>query len=347
MEKVICPNCHKTNEVHKFCIYCGHKLLDDEQIRVIQDNPEPYCLNCTRPVKKGQGICECGYELKDINCPDCNAKNAYSNRFCTVCGKRLWTSVVYSYKYPERLFEEHLFSERLPSALKNTSLEKRAQKGIGKNLGKCLGFNLDVQLKTVDKHLSEICSRWKAVSPACCISCLSIIGEDQYSCPKCGTQYDKKRVGEIKAQDYAKPVFEDNELKWTPKNSGSYISSLAPAIGESLFEYRERLKWEFAENTKFKKIIKNAIVRKKKDEERKRQAEAQKRQREEQRKREMEYIRQYGGGYCGYDCRHYYEEFFDDHGAIVGDFDSTGYVEYYCRLGHSVSAGAFCKDFES
>ena len=31
---------------------------------------------------------------------------------------------------------------------------------------------------------------------------------------------------------------------------------------------------------------------------------------------------------------------------IVGDFDSEGYVEYYCGLGHSLSYGSFCKDYE-
>ena len=93
VNEVICPNCHKLNDINKFCIHCGHKLLDDEQIRLFLDNPEAYCLNCGRRVEKGQGSCECGYELKDINCPDCNAKNAYANKFCTVCGKKLGTTV--------------------------------------------------------------------------------------------------------------------------------------------------------------------------------------------------------------------------------------------------------------
>ena len=52
------------------------------------------------------------------------------------------------------------------------------------------------------------------------------------------------------------------------------------------------------------------------------------------------------GGYCGFNCIHYCEEFLDDHGGIVGDFDSAGYVEYYCNLGHPISNGSFCKDYE-
>ena len=339
--EIICPNCHKKNEMHKFCIHCGHKLLDDDQIL---DDPQPYCLNCGQGVEKGQKMCVCGYKLGDVNCPECNAKNAYTNRFCTSCGEELWTNYVYSYTYPERLFEEHLFRQMLPPRLKNTSLEKRAQRGIGRNLSECVNFNLTGQLQSVDKNLNEICSRWKIVSPNYCISCLSMT--DAYSCSKCHTQFDKKRIEELKTQSYIKPVFADNELKWTPKNSGSYPGSLAPAVGESLFEYRERLKWEFAENTKFKKIIKNAIVRKQEEEKRKKQFEERKRQMEEQKRREMEYIRQYGGGYCGLGCRYCYEEYFDRRGAVIGDLDNEGYVEYNCQLGHTVSEGRFCPDFE-
>ena len=346
VNKVICPNCHNVNDMNKFCIHCGHKLMDDDQLSLIRDNSEAYCLNCGRTVKKGQGSCECGYELANINCPECNTKNAYANRFCTVCGNKLWTSYIYDYRYPERLFEEHLFRERLPNLLKNTSLEKRAQRGVGKNLSQYLSSNLAGQLKSVDKNLSEICSRWKVVSPNSCISCHGIIKPDEYSCPKCQTTFDKERVGEIKTQDYAKPVFADDELKWIYKTSPDYLASLSPAIGESLFEYRERLKWEFAENNKFKKIIMNAISLEREEKERKRQFEEQKKQMEDQKKREMEYIRRYGGGYCGFGCRHYYEEYFDSHGGIIGDIDAEGYVEYNCNLGHTVSVGKFCKDYE-
>ena len=28
------------------------------------------------------------------------------------------------------------------------------------------------------------------------------------------------------------------------------------------------------------------------------------------------------------------------------DFDDEGYTEYYCHLGHPISLGSFCKDYE-
>lgn len=349
----MCPSCHKLNDIHKFCVYCGKELpIDIDEIKLMNDNPEPYCINCGRPVEKDKTKCECGYEFADIKCPKCNAKNAYANRFCTSCGKKLWTSDVNHYKYPKRLFEHHFLNETLPYELRNTSLYKRAQKGIGKNPLEGIVHNsiedFQSEILKADNNLNEVCSRWKVVSPDYCINCLSIIKKDEYSCPNCGFGHlgDKKRVELLKSDNYVEPVFDDVELKWISKRNGLYLGSLAPAVGESQLEYRERLKWEFAENNNLKASIINAIGRKRKEEERKRLEEELRRQYEERKKQEEEYIRQFGGGYCGPSCVYYYEEFLDSRGGIVGYFDSEGYVEYYCSLGHFVSHGSFCKDYK-
>ena len=52
------------------------------------------------------------------------------------------------------------------------------------------------------------------------------------------------------------------------------------------------------------------------------------------------------GGYCSLNCRHCYEELLDSGGGIVGDYEIDGNVEYYCSLGHSISYGSFCEDYE-
>ncbi len=52
------------------------------------------------------------------------------------------------------------------------------------------------------------------------------------------------------------------------------------------------------------------------------------------------------GGHCSLYCRHCYEEFIDGGGGITGDFDDEGYIDYYCHLGHSLSFGRFCEDYE-
>ena len=136
------------------------------------------------------------------------------------------------------------------------------------------------------------------------------------------------------------------QLKWNSKFKGNYLDSLAPAMGESQFEYRERLKWEFAENKKLKRIILNAINREKQKAERARQIEERARQLAERRKQEEEYIRQYGGGYCSSSCRYHYEEIITSYGISADYTDDMCGVDYCCSLGHFVSHGSFCKDYE-
>lgn len=52
------------------------------------------------------------------------------------------------------------------------------------------------------------------------------------------------------------------------------------------------------------------------------------------------------GGYCGHDCLHCREEIIDVNEGIVADYTDNYYTEYYCSLGHSLSRGKFCKDYE-
>ncbi|MBR0272244.1 MAG: hypothetical protein IJQ68_09720 [Methanobrevibacter sp.] len=357
VDKIMCPSCHKMNDIHKFCIYCGKELpIEDNQIRLMNDNTEAYCLNCGRPAMKGQKKCECGYEFGDINCPECNTLNSYTNRFCTSCGEKLWTSNVYDYKYSESLFEKHLLKERLPYSLRNTSLYQRPNMDfkIYNLYSEGYSNSLESLISKIDKYLCKIGSRWKVVSPNYCINCINIIKSNEYSCTKCGAILfaDKNRVSYLQTENkYAEPKFYKKELKWTPKSSYYYLDSLNPAIGESQFEYRERLKWEFAENNYYKKIIINRKQKEeqriKLEEERKRKAEERERQLAERRKWEEEYIRQYGGGYCSSSCRYYYEEIIDSGGGISADYsDDMCGVDYLCSLGHFVSHGSFCKDYE-
>ncbi len=254
---------------------------------------------------------------------------------------------MYEYKYPKRLFETHIFNEKLPYALRNTSLYKRQRT---KTIFECYELylfsnnnlkNLESFKSKIDEYLCEICSRWKVVSPRYCINCINIMNSSEHSCTKCGLSLfaDKKRVNYLQTKNkYVEPKFWDVSLKWTRKFFNDYFCSLAPAIGESQFEYRERLKWEFAENNYHKINIINAIDRKRVDEELERRAEKRRKQKEE-------YIRQHGGGYCSSRCRHYHENFYDASGRTLDDPDYDGY-RYYCELGHSLYDGSYCKDYK-
>ena len=335
-DEIMCPKCHKLNDIQKFCIFCGERLLNEEQLRLTRENPEPYCLNCARPVKKNQARCDCGYVLGDITCPSCGTENEYINRFCTSCGKKLWTSDVYNYKYNKRHFEDHFLNEAMPTTLRNISVYRR-------NSNKKLWVNepafhfddtlekLKVRAAEADENLYEICSRWRLVSPKQCISCLRIYT----GVCSCMTPFltDKKRVDALQSENnYDWPKFDNENLKWTSKNKHAlYLKSLAPALGESQLEYRERLKWEFAENVYRKDKIKNAMANRKATRPKAPQPATSKTASK--------------GNYCNIDCSHFFEEYIYD---LDGDGDYYDEMpEYYCELGHSeIYTRSFCKDFE-
>lgn len=79
--------------------------------------------------------------------------------------------------------------------------------------------------------------------------------------PKCGASLgDVERIRELKAKgNYIEPQFDNLDMKWTSKIHETYLNSLAPSIGESQLEYRERLKWEFAEINYIKLGLKNMM----------------------------------------------------------------------------------------
>lgn len=356
-DKKKCPKCGRLNDITKFCIYCGNRLFSDDEIKLINDALKPYCLNCGRPIEAIKEKCECGYEFANIKCPECETENAYFNRFCPSCGEKLWRFNVYDHIYDKRLFKVYILTSEVPYDLRNISVYRldrshRAKydsgsikEGIGRNSEK-----LKLEDSKTDKMLQEICSRWRIASPNYCINCLSILkpsasNPQSYSCPKCGTQFMgmAERVEYLKSEKnyYAKPQFEWPDLKWTSKNKECYLDSLAPSIGESQLEYRERLKWEFAENTYRKELIKKEIDIAEMDE----LIEEIQRLERERRERKRRERKSSKGGWCDMYCRHCYEEIIDSDGSITGDYTDGGYVEYYCSLGYST--GGFCKHYES
>jgi hypothetical protein len=267
-DKIRCPHCLKMNEMQKLCAYCGKQMFDDNRSELMLVNPDPYCLNCGRSVEENQAKCDCGYELGDVICPECGVKNEYANRFCTDCGKKLWRADVDTWGYDESLFKSQTFIQTVLPSLHNTSLYGRCKSNPGLSFPRDderiggVEDKLRRDVLRMDKYLSEIASRWKIVSPNYCLSCLGIMRSDDYSCAKCGFfSGDKKRVKHLRKtlNNYSKPVFDIPELKWTSIYSEHFLGCLAPSIGESQFEYRERLKWEFAEVSYHKMKMQNAL----------------------------------------------------------------------------------------
>ena len=339
--KIICPHCHRQNEVQKFCIFCGERLIDDEHFRLMEENPEPTCLNCGRLVLKGQIRCECGYEFKHIKCPNCQTANEYTSRFCISCGEKLWRSDVYLYKYDDSHFKRHLFEKHLPSKLRNISIAKRCSSSNflkpvpGDSIEDRHIKSLQLMDSMVDGALNEIRSRWKVVSPRYCISCLGTVMPYERFCTKCGCAVgNTKRSKQLRGEKntYVKPEFTIEDIKMAFFGLDHYLGSLAPAIGESQFEYRERLKWEFAENIIRKNNIKMTVPIQEKP--------------AVQHFKFSEKSEPRKGGYCSFKCRHYREDIVDAQMGYVGDYTDNCWIEYYCDIGHSINEGSYCKDFK-
>ena len=229
---------------------------------MISDTADPHCLNCGRSVEVGQTKCECGYEFADFKCPHCGEMNEYTNRFCTSCGKGLWSSSV---KFPDAAPKGCIFDDRL--IIDSKFLEREVVKTPHQIDGEINAGVLMSQHVLHNKLIDEICSRWWIVSPSNCISCKSEIDPLENSCPKCGIRHysDQDRgVTELKTMkdNYVKSersVQELSKAKWTykmsDKDSGDYFLSLAPMVGESQFDYRQRLFNEYGENCVISFII--------------------------------------------------------------------------------------------
>ena len=233
-----------------------------EEINRVTDACEPHCLNCGRPVEAGQMKCECGYELADFKCPHCGEMNEYTNRFCTDCGKKLWQSHV---EFPKSAPRGCRLGDGM--ILDVDFIQKELVRTPHQSDGEVNAGVLRSQYVIHDRLIEEICSRWWIVSPANCISCKSKIDPLENICPQCNILHhdsNDKVVMELKTirDDYVKikrNIDGLSRLKWTYKLSDKdledYFLSLAPAIGESQFEYRQRLFKEYGENCAISYLI--------------------------------------------------------------------------------------------
>lgn len=210
-----------------------------------------------------------------------------------------------------------------------------------------------------------------------CYNCGIKIENDNF-CPNCGTKLEKGdnfcyNCGSKINKSDIKP--KKSLLKSVQDNIDKKMDEIAKEKEEEkkklkkideIFE-SEEIKSEIRKNKinqinviSIKDNLKNKLIREKKamsEEEIKdfikqelKKAKTEQRKariaKEEAMSRKIEKTQIVHGDYCSLNCRHCYEEFLDSDGGIVGDFDSGGYVEYYCRLGHPVSLGSFCEDYE-
>lgn len=237
--------------------------MDDKMEYPSFNDCEPYCLNCGRPVAIGQIRCECGYEFADVKCPHCATANEYANNYCTFCGKRFWNCLT---AFPDLLAIGCKFEDG--TVLDTDFIKKELVKTPHQINGEINAGVLRSNNVLHDMIISEICSRWWIVSPSNCISCKSEIEPLKNVCPQCSiAHYDAndKNVCELKSMNdnYVETKRDINalsKLKWNYRllddDLDNYFYSLAPAIGESQYAYRQRLFKEYGENCVISFIIK-------------------------------------------------------------------------------------------
>ena len=153
------------------------------------------------------------------------------------------------------------------------------------------------------------------------------------------TRIAKEKEEEKKKLKMIDEIFESKEIRSEiRKNNINQIdvSSIKATLKNKLIDQRENMS-----EIEIKNFIKTALGKLGEEQKKAKITKEKEITHQEISKNEMS-----NGGYCSLNCRHCYEEFFDGGGGIVGDFDSEGYTEYYCRLGHSIVHGRFCKDYE-
>ena len=148
-----------------------------------------------------------------------------------------------------------------------------------------------------------------------------------------------KRINEIFESDEIKSEIRKNNIDQI------YIISIKDDLKDKLITKKQNMSEEEIKNF-IKTELEKAIKEQEKVRIAKEQEKAKIAKEKELNRKKFENNKMNRGGYCGFGCKHYYEEFLDSGGGIVGDFDSDGYVEYYCNLGHSLADGRFCEDYE-
>ena len=223
--------------------------------------------------------------------------------------------------------------------------------------------NCGTKIRKEDKFCSN-CGTKLIEENNFCINCGTKLGEEDKFCINCGTKIDKsnikqgkhlskslhdkikKEIDIIAKQNEEKKkklktideILESEEIKSEIRKNNInqiQVNSIKNSLKNKIIHNREEMSEE-----EIKYFIKTELE---KASEKQKKAKIAK---EKMSSKKIEKNKIAQGNYCNLNCRHCYEEFLDSGGGIVGDFDDGGYVEYYCRLGHSLSFGRFCDDYE-
>ena len=278
-------------------------------------------------------------------CTNCGAKLRRNANFCTNCG----TKIVQSDMKPHNVSLNPYYDDMEKNVAKE-ELKRVVGGRLVFNKSFCdvlVGNGLDIIItgrairQQVEKEIDS--GQIK-------------VGEVQIRVNQLILEYKIKKEEANKKLRMIDEIFESEEIKLEISKNNidrKHIIPIKDSLKSKLIDKEEDMSEEEIKDfikKELYKVVKQEKARIAREKEKarieKEKREARLAEEKERRRRELEWIEMYGGGYCSLSCSHCYEEFFDSGGGISGDFDAGGYSEYYCNVGHSVSFGSFCKDYE-
>ena len=266
-------------------------------------------------------------------CTNCGFKLGRDDNFCTNCGTKVDKS---------DMRQNNPYSNQYSDSMEKKKAKKELKRVVGgglfsnKTFVNALienGLNITIDGNAIRKQVEKEIDSGKIKS-----------GGVEFRVNQLVREHKIRKEEERKKLKMIDEMFESAEIKLEISKNDvdqTHVASIKEGLKNKIIDKNENMsedeiKYYIKEElTKAGEEIKKARIEREKAEKAR-----------IEREKEMMANKRTRGGYCGLGCIHCYEEFLDSGGGIVGDFDSEGCVEYYCRLGHSASHGSFCEDYE-
>ncbi len=269
-------------------------------------------------------------------CINCGAQLRKDDNFCSNCGTKIDKSDIE---------QRNQTSKSAPNSIEKEKAKKELKRVVGGGISfnktftnELLRNGLDIigTGKAIRQQVENEIESGQIKSGGVEFRVNQLIHE--YKIKK-ETRIAKEKEEEKKKLKMIDEIFESEEIRTEIRKNNinqTDVSSIKATLKNKLIDKRENI-----DEREIKHFIKTVL-----DNLGEEQKKARIAKEKEMNHVKIEENKMKHGGYCSLNCRHCYEEFFDGGGGIVGDFDSEGYTEYYCRLGHSIVHGRFCEDYE-
>ena len=258
-------------------------------------------------------------------CTNCGAKLRKDDNFCSNCGTKIDKSINHLLKTPSESMEK-----------------EKAKKELKKVVGGKLSYNTTFSSALLENGL-DIANTGNAIRQQVekeIDSGQIKTGGVEFRVNQLIIEYKIKKEEENEKLKAIDEIFESEEIKSEIRKSKidqTRVISIKNSLKDKFIDKNGNMS-----EREIKHFIKTELEKASKKQSPTRITKEKEISNKRIVKNEMSY-----GGYCGLSCRHCYEEIIDSGGGITADYseDMCG-VDYYCDLGHSISYGSFCEDYE-